>query len=1403
MASENRPGVEIAQELAQTTTVSASPTLVPVVIGVCRQIITALDDDGALNGEALYSGAQYNQADLTIPQADLPDPRGNIDELNVEEDSVYAHLYFGGTLTRLSRGSAGDDEYGQAFLKLANFSTQPGIISSVFNSFAFDAVTGDLLTLAFDVTNPLDTSQDVTVTLLGTLTTAEVVSAINTAVGEDVAEVYTDSDDVFGNGASATYVSLKSTTWGADSSITIRAGTSALTTLFGASFDDSIEYRIEGSGWRGQDDEDGDLSTPWIEFYRGEYSEDGTDSAFPALGTSDALYAVLHDQDGVFAAAKSAAVTFTGSGADIPLKAATSSVPGDQFWADGTRVGSGEIIRVEESRFQIGRLNTSASTFSSDGVATNRVYDTVEVNTENAGVPFAPKYSYFVADGLEFGNITPAGVRAALTGVRAGLAERPAQVISSSDITFPLNAASLTLIFQVTEDGIQGDEVTFTFSGGPFANIGALITAMTSGTEFDQLTLSAVGDKLLISTTKSGADQAISIKSTGTANAALGFSTLSATGDAGKDHEFSDRATLTSDTIALPMSDLSSLDFDLTVTDSKGTHTLSTTGVDLSSAANLGDVIDALAVAFGGTASSDLTIYDGGDGSGEGGIAVATLTTSGDSDTHGAITITTVEGGATVTAELTAVDGNDGFRQIGFYDSTGGQWARLDSDAGTSYPIAALSGAGIEFTYDDGSATSVTATLGAPEAAAASAEDLAELLNDNSDANGITASSGTRLVHWFSDDNDVLSLRSVEGGATISLSVASGQAGFNLMGFDVSGPISDSGTDSVENSDGTGADGLKSAKLAFNLDDNPYDYSITFASNSLQDAIDDINALVDGSTDVASETSGALTLTSILAGAASRVHVDTGSSSAASVLGFSPGANDNALGSGRPNPDFYLDGSGSLNIGPNILRNRSSGLPYSLESAFADTYIAYDAIREDVTARAEDAALLEFEDTATMEASIGPIDVRNPLALGTFFCMSNAPTNSVTAFGIDETSSASPEGTIDGWARALSFLESAEVYSLAPLTQDAYVLGLIITHVTSMSQPTERGERVALLWTENPDRAVDVTVSSGSAGETNGTDNSFTLDSNPGADLISNGIDPTDPIPYSDDLYLEIVVTTLGSSELRRYSVSAVSGVILTLRTSFTSTQNTDGFYTTETLDETLSGVDWSLKIRGRELVVAGTSIPNTAAIANAMADQAEAIANRRVVHLACESLDATVNGVTQNLEGYYAAAAIAGMVAEQSPQQPFTELPMVGFTRVYGTDDTFSESQMDTIADGGRWVLVNRGNRVAARHQRTTSNTSIEEREFSITKAIDWLAKGLRQTNRVFIGRSVITTGFLDQLTMSNEGFLDFAEQVGAVRSAALKRLLQDTESADTVLIEVEVQPAYPCNKIKITIVS
>ncbi|MFN9960653.1 MAG: hypothetical protein ACK55I_46820, partial [bacterium] len=61
MASENRPGVIVVQELRETPAAVATPTLNPVVVAPCYQIIRAVDASGSLNSDAEYTTQRYTQ----------------------------------------------------------------------------------------------------------------------------------------------------------------------------------------------------------------------------------------------------------------------------------------------------------------------------------------------------------------------------------------------------------------------------------------------------------------------------------------------------------------------------------------------------------------------------------------------------------------------------------------------------------------------------------------------------------------------------------------------------------------------------------------------------------------------------------------------------------------------------------------------------------------------------------------------------------------------------------------------------------------------------------------------------------------------------------------------------------------------------------------------------------------------------------------------------------------------------------------------------------------------------------------------------------------------------------------------------------------------------------------------
>jgi hypothetical protein len=632
---------------------------------------------------------------------------------------------------------------------------------------------------------------------------------------------------------------------------------------------------------------------------------------------------------------------------------------------------------------------------------------------------------------------------------------------------------------------------------------------------------------------------------------------------------------------------------------------------------------------------------------------------------------------------------------------------------------------------------------------------------------------------------------SIEGGADVVLSLDA--------------DVSDMG---LTAGDGYGSDLLKDSILTFFLDDNPFSYEVMFESNSVAAAVSLVNDAVGGDIEIASADSlGVFTLTSSFAGAASKVEVVASGAAEPSVLDITNSINVVASGSGRPNPDFYIDPvTLSIVLGANQLRNISTGIPYSKDSAFADIYVEYKALRHDVSASAAVPGLVSFNNFTELDASIGPVSQENPLALAAYLCMLNSPGVKISCLGLDETTDAAPMGTVDAYLRALSFLESKEVYTIAPMTDDAVVHQLVSTHVQTLSSPEERGERIAVLWKPTPVRAADTSIQGGSGVATQtGANNQLKLAVNPSSELISNGIVDLTSIAVSKGVYLEVTTVAVGKTTVANYSVSSVSGLIATLNTSFSGSENVDGFYSETPFSGTASfaAISYALRIRGEKLVITGTTLPDVSAILSTAAEQGQAFASRRVFLLMGDSADTSIDGVVTNVPGYYIAAGVAGMIGSLSPQQPFTNLVMNGFTKVYGTDDTYSENQLDVAADGGRYILKNLGGGIASRHQRSTSITSIESQELSITKSIDFLAKGLRDVNRVFIGKYVITPGFLDQLTMANEGHLRRVVLQGVVNSAKLKSLLQSETAPDTVLIEVEVQPAYPCNKIRITIVS
>jgi hypothetical protein len=171
---------------------------------------------------------------------------------------------------------------------------------------------------------------------------------------------------------------------------------------------------------------------------------------------------------------------------------------------------------------------------------------------------------------------------------------------------------------------------------------------------------------------------------------------------------------------------------------------------------------------------------------------------------------------------------------------------------------------------------------------------------------------------------------------------------------------------------------------------------------------------------------------------------------------------------------------------------------------------------------------------------------------------------------------------------------------------------------------------------------------------------------------------------------------------------------------------------------------------------------------------------------------------------GYYYTAQIAGQVAGKSPEQPLTNVPTSGLNRTRGSQDMFSEAQLNRMASGGTYIMTQTSEQapLVSRHHVSTNVTSVAKRELSITTALDYVAKFLRNGLSPYIGRFNITPSFLklvNSILVSSSLFLSRAGAVEDIRNISV---VQDETNPDTLLIELEVKVKYPVNYIKITLV-
>jgi hypothetical protein len=422
-----------------------------------------------------------------------------------------------------------------------------------------------------------------------------------------------------------------------------------------------------------------------------------------------------------------------------------------------------------------------------------------------------------------------------------------------------------------------------------------------------------------------------------------------------------------------------------------------------------------------------------------------------------------------------------------------------------------------------------------------------------------------------------------------------------------------------------------------------------------------------------------------------------------------------------------------------------------------DVLISYTAKRVDLVGQ-----LIEVQTTEEIEQQLGKITPDNPLAFAVF--IANLHTDSIVA------ATAVADDSLVDFTAAAEFLESKEVYGIVPLTINPAVHQMFQQHVNQLSDPRAKRERIVFINPEILDKVV-YQASSATGSVAIGSD-TFT---DAGALFLTN------EVPIGAQLIFPTPVSIGGSP------VSSVTIVSVLTETTVKMAA---------TADATVPGITYTVESKPFTKLQQAVNVQGIG----------KGFQDRRVVMVVPDTAEVTEDSTVVDVPGYFLGAAASGLISGSSPSQGFTNFPFAGFVGLKKSDFFFNETQLGVMAAGGAFIFIQEtlNAPLKVRHQLTTDVTSIQRRELSIVKAVDFMAKFLRNRIRRLIGINNITPEFLNNILrpQTNAIIEDLVEDRIIGRQTKITRLVQDETQPDTVKVDIELEVLFPANFIDFTLI-
>lgn len=214
---------------------------------------------------------------------------------------------------------------------------------------------------------------------------------------------------------------------------------------------------------------------------------------------------------------------------------------------------------------------------------------------------------------------------------------------------------------------------------------------------------------------------------------------------------------------------------------------------------------------------------------------------------------------------------------------------------------------------------------------------------------------------------------------------------------------------------------------------------------------------------------------------------------------------------------------------------------------------------------------------------------------------------------------------------------------------------------------------------------------------------------------------------------------------------------------------------------------------------IAHNSMSTFDEVLNTIGTGAASINNPRIVAIYPDKATYLISpGLEVEVGGGVLAAAIAGMEYGNPVQQPLTRSALPSeFKYISGVPMTRSEK--NRLASKGVMILENSGGGVLIRHQLTTSMETVESREMSVGRIVDYTAKYLRNSLEGYIGKRNIDAETLVTMEATLRDAKNRLVSQRIVKDVTISEIMQVEGAPDTLAFTASVQPPYPCNRVEI----